>query len=302
MQSIVLNNPALSGLQQRVALATLLVPIIGAVAAVVWAVVYGVSTATWIVTAVMYFLTTAGLTIGYHRLFTHKSFKPGRPVKAALAIFGMMAAQGPVVFWVASHRRHHAFSDTPDDCHSPLQHGAGPAGRMRGMWHAHFGWMLSEGVTNAPFFAKDLLQDELIVWLNRRYLVWVLLGLAVPAAVGYGFGGAAGAIEGVLWGGFFRIFFVHQITWGLNSLNHVFGSRRYATSDNSRNIGWLALLTMGEGWHNNHHAYPSSARFGHASSEFDLGYRLIRLLCWCGLCRDVQEPNYATLAKKQATT
>jgi stearoyl-CoA desaturase (Delta-9 desaturase) len=301
MSSIVLNSPALSLLQQRVALLTLLVPTFGAAAAIWWAVTHGVGTVTWVVAFVMYAATTTGLTVGYHRLFTHRSFKPAPSVKAALAILGMMAAQGPLLFWVGSHRRHHAFSDTPDDCHSPIQHGSSLGGRLRGLWHAHFGWMLSGSVTNTPAFVKDLLQDEMLVWLNRRYVAWVALGLLIPAAIGWATGGADGLIEGLLWGGFFRIFFVHQITWGLNSLNHVFGSRRYDCDDNSRNIAWLALVTMGEGWHHNHHAYPNSARFGHMWWEIDPGYRLIRLLAACGLCRDVQEPNFAALAKKKTT-
>jgi stearoyl-CoA desaturase (delta-9 desaturase) len=297
-QAILLHSPVLSRQQQRVALATLLIPVIGALAAIYWAFAYGISTLTWVVALVMYVVTTLGLTVGYHRLFTHKSFKPNQLLKAALAILGMMAAQGPVVFWVAAHRRHHAFSDTPNDCHSPLQHGAGTRGRLRGLWHAHFGWMLSGEITNVPMFAKDLLQDDLIVWLNRRYLLWVLLGLAIPVAAGYVADGQTGAVEGLLWGGLLRIFFVHQITWGLNSLNHVFGYRSYECSDNSRNIRWLALVTMGEGWHNNHHAYPSSARFGHRPSELDIGYLAIRLFGALGLCADIREPDATHLARK----
>lgn len=158
--------------------------------------------------------------------------------------------------------------------------------------------MLTDSVTNVPNFAKDLIRDELIVWLNRRYLIWVALGLAIPAAIGYAVHGTTGALEGFLWGGLFRIFFVHQITWGLNSLNHTFGTRRYQCRDNSRNLGWLALITMGEGWHNNHHAYPSSARFGHAWWELDFGYFLIRLCAICGLCTDVKKPNYVALDEK----
>lgn len=298
MSSLVLNNPALSRLQQRVALATLLVPTLGATAAVAWAWQFGVAPMTWLVTGVLYAVTTAGLTVGYHRLFTHRAFLASPPVKVLLAVFGMMAAQGPLMFWVGSHRRHHAYSDTPQDCHSPLQHGEGVRGRLRGIWHAHIGWMLSGNVTNTPAFVKDLLQDHTLVMLNRRYLLWVALGLAMPAAVGFASGGVHGAIEGLLWGGFLRMFFVHHITWALNSLNHVFGSRRYACDDNSGNIAWLALITMGEGWHHNHHAAPHSARFGHLWWEIDIGYLVIRGLAACGLCHDVHEPNSLALRRK----
>jgi len=300
VQKILLVNPALARAQQRVALLTITVPAIGAAAAVYWAVTHGVSAVSVTVFAVLYLLTTAGLTVGFHRLLTHRAFKPGPATKAALAILGMMAAQGPVLFWVASHRRHHAFSDTKDDCHSPCMHGPGLKGRVKGLWHAHFGWMLKGQITNVPMFAKDLLQDPVVTALNRYYPFWVLLGIAIPAAIGaIAPGGWPGAIEGVLWGGLFRIFFVHQITWGLNSLNHVFGYRRYAGDDNSRNIAWLALITMGEGWHNNHHAYPGSAKFGHKWWELDVGFALILTLRALSLCTDVQYPSAQVLARKE---
>jgi stearoyl-CoA desaturase (delta-9 desaturase) len=303
VQKILLINPALARAQQRVAFLTMAVPVIGACGAVYWALTRGVSTVSLIVFAVLYLLTTAGLTVGFHRLFTHKAFKPTHTTKAVLAVLGMMAAQGPVLFWVASHRRHHAFSDTKDDCHSPCMHGATLTGRIKGLWHAHFGWMLKGEITNVPMFAKDLLQDHIVTTLNRYYTLWVLLGLAIPAAIGaIAPGGWAGAMEGLLWGGLFRIFFVHQITWGLNSLNHVFGFRRYSSDDNSRNIAWLALITMGEGWHNNHHAYPSSAKFGHKWWELDLGFAVIRTLRVLGLCNDVQYPNAEALARKEVAS
>lgn len=303
MKKILLINPALARAQQRVAFLTIVVPMIGAAGAIYWALTRGVSGETLVVAAILYLLTTTGLTVGFHRLFTHKAFRPARSVKAMLAVLGMMAAQGPVLFWVASHRRHHAFSDTTDDCHSPRTHGADLIGQIKGLWHAHFGWMLKGEITNVPMFAKDILQDHTVTTLNRYYTLWVLTGLAIPAAMGaVAPGGWSGAIEGLLWGGLFRIFFVHQITWGLNSLNHVFGVRRYSSDDNSRNIGWLALLTMGEGWHNNHHAYPSSAKFGHQWWELDLGFRVIRTLQLLGLCSDVQYPNGEALARKKVTS
>ncbi|MGE4243952.1 acyl-CoA desaturase [Ramlibacter sp.] len=288
MKNILIINPALGKIQTRVAFLTISVPAIGAIGAVWWGLAFGVGATTIAVTLVLYLLTTVGLTVGFHRLFTHRSFNPHVSVKAILAILGMMAAQGPLVFWVASHRRHHTFSDTPDDCHSPCLHGKGLRGRLKGLWHAHFGWMLKGEVTNVPMFARDLLQDEVVVLLNRHYLLWLTLSLIIPAVIGASQpGGWLGAMEGLLFGGLLRIFFVQQITWGLNSLNHVFGSRRYASDDCSRNIGWLALLTMGEGWHNNHHAYPGSARFGHKWWEVDLGFTLVRILQICGLCTEV---------------
>lgn len=298
MKKILINNLELSQKQKSVATLTIIVPAIGAMAAIAWAALHGISAFAMITFLIMYVLTTAGLTVGFHRLFTHKSFVPSPATKAGLAVLGMMAAQGPLLFWVASHRRHHAFSDTKDDCHSPCMHGDGFTGRMKGLWHAHFGWMLKGEITNVPVFARDILQDATLVKLNRFYLIWVSLGLLIPAAAeGLFFKSINGAIEGLLWGGFFRVFFVHQITWGLNSLNHVFGRRSYDSNDQSRNIGWLAFLTMGEGWHNNHHAYPSSAKFGHQWWELDLGYGVIRLLHKLKLCSAVVTPNNSTLAR-----
>jgi len=300
VEKILLNNPQLAREQRTVAALTILIPTLGACAAIAWAFVYGISNVTLIVCLVMYTLTTIGLTVGFHRLFTHKAFKASQATKIVLAILGMMAAQGPLLFWVSSHRRHHAYSDTKDDCHSPCTHGNDFIGQIKGLWHAHFGWMLKGEITNVPMFVKDLLQDSTLIKLNRFYLIWVSLGLAIPTLITWILTGTtAGAIEGLLWGGLFRIFFVHQITWGLNSLNHVFGSRRYKSDDQSRNIAWLALLTMGEGWHNNHHAYPSSAKFGHKWWELDFGYAVIRLLEICRLCSAVVRPNFQALVQKQ---
>jgi stearoyl-CoA desaturase (delta-9 desaturase) len=303
MKKILLENPQLSQEQRIVALLTIIVPTAGACAALAYAGMHGISGAAIFVFSLMYALTTAGLTIGFHRLFTHRAFKPAHATKVAFAILGMMAAQGPLLFWVASHRRHHAYSDTKDDCHSPCMHGTDFIGQVKGLWHAHFGWMLKGEITNVPMFAKDLLQDPVLIKLNRFYLLWVCLGMVIPALMAWAITGTtSGAVEGLLWGGLFRIFFVHQITWGLNSLNHVFGSRRYACEDQSRNIGWLALVTMGEGWHNNHHAYPSSARFGHKWWELDVGYAIIQVLKSLRLCTAVNTPNFESLARKTWNT
>jgi stearoyl-CoA desaturase (delta-9 desaturase) len=283
LNKILLHNPQLSKEQRVVAIFTILIPLIGTILSAAWI----------IIAFVLYLCTTCGLSVGFHRLFTHKAFKPSYVVKVTLAIMGMMAAEGPVLFWVASHRRHHAFSDTKNDCHSPCLHGDRFPGRLKGLWHAHFGWMLTGEITNTPMFAKDLLQDQTIIRLNRFYLLWVFIGLAIPAVFGWIITSTIhGVVEGLLIGGFSRIFFVHQVTWGLNSLNHTFGSRRYKTTDQSRNIAWLAVLTMGEGWHNNHHAYPNSAKFGHKWWEFDLGYRVISVLEKIGLCSAVNKPDF----------
>lgn len=294
---ITLVDSRLSKQHRRAGLVTMLLPFAGTLAAAVWTWQYGVAAATLWIAACLYLLTLTGLTVGFHRLFTHRSFQAKEGTKAVLAILGMMAAQGPLLFWVAAHRRHHAYSDEQEDCHSPCTHGDDFRGRLRGLWHAHVGWMLKGEITNVAF-AKDILRDDLLVFLSRHYLVWVSLGVALPGAAGWLSAGLPGAIEGVLWGGFVRIFLVHHVTWALNSLNHVFGTRRYRSSDNSRNIAWLALLSLGEGWHNNHHACPASARFGHKWWEIDVGYAVIRLLHLLGQCKGIRPPDEQILADR----
>jgi stearoyl-CoA desaturase (Delta-9 desaturase) len=297
-----INNPKLVATQKKVAAVTLLVPLMGAALYAYWYATVGVVTVvSWWSAAALYGLTIFGISVGFHRLFAHHAFKTGATTRALIAVSGMMAAQGPVLFWVSNHRRHHAYSDTPGDCHSPCTHGESSLARLSGLWHAHVGWMLGDHVTSPAAYAKDLCRDRTVMKVNRLYFLWVMAGLALPALVsGLVAQSWQGALEGLLLGGLTRICAVHHVTWGVNSLAHVLGARRYESEDNSRNLAWLALLTMGEGWHNNHHAFPASARFGHKWHELDVGYALIRLMQLLGICTEVQLPRSSRVDHEQS--
>jgi len=243
-----------------------------------------------VVLAITYALTGAGVTVGFHRLFTHRSFKTTRPVRALFAVLGSAAVEGPVIEWVSTHRQHHRFSDRPGDPHSPhVDHGVGWGGAMRGLFHAHLGWTF-HGVDRASpdRYAKDLLADPMMRVLDRTFLLWVIVGLAFPFGLGVALTGSiVGGLTGLLWGGAVRIFFVHHVTFSVNSLCHFFGRRRFPTGDESRNLAWLALPSFGEAWHNNHHAFPTSARHGLGRWQLDPGAWLIGGLERVGLAWDV---------------
>jgi len=220
----------------------------------------------------MYFVTAMGITIGYHRLFTHRAFEAPRPVKYLFAVLGSMAVQGPLIDWVADHRKHHAFTDTEGDPHSPHHdHGEGFKGAIEGLWYAHMGWLfVTQGTAQKRRFARDLLEDPGMRRISRAFPWLVLLGLAIPFALGFGLtGSVAGGLTALLWGGFVRIFMVHHVTWSVNSVCHFFGRRRFDTDDYSTNVFWLALPSFGESWHHNHHAFPRSARHGLRWYELD---------------------------------
>jgi stearoyl-CoA desaturase (delta-9 desaturase) len=238
----------------------------------------------------MYVVTAAGITVGYHRLLTHRSFRTHKATEYAFAAIGSMAVQGSVIAWVADHRKHHAHTDIDGDPHSPhVGHGEGAVGVMRGLWHAHTGWLLSEhGRADWKRYAPDLYEDPGMRLINRRFVSLVLLGLAIPALAGYLITGTlAGAATGLLWGGLVRIFFVHHVTWSVNSVCHFLGTRRFELDDRSTNVFWLALPSLGESWHHNHHAFPRSAEHGLRRWELDPSALLIRTLERLGLAWNV---------------
>jgi len=243
-----------------------------------------------VVMAITYLLTGLGVTVGYHRLFTHRSFKTGKAVRAAFAILGSAAIEGSVIEWVATHRMHHRFSDKEGDPHSPhVGHGAGWLGAVRGLIHAHVGWTF-RGVDRActKHYAPDLLADPVVCFVNRTFVVWLLAGLAFPALLGWALTGTlVGALTGFLWGGAVRAFFLHHATFSINSLCHFFGNRRFETGDHSRNLTWLAIPTLGEAWHNNHHAFPTSACHGLGRWQLDPSAWVISALAAAGLAWDV---------------
>ena len=239
--------------------------------------------------AFMYFITLIGITVGFHRLFTHHAFEARAPVRIGLAALGSMAVQGPVIGWVADHRKHHAFTDDDGDPHSPHGHGTGIRGALSGLLWAHMGWLLTEdGRADQNRFAPDLVEDRGISAVNALFLPLVLLGLAIPFGLGWLITGTiAGALTALLWGGLVRLFLAHHMTWSVNSICHYFGHRRFQTADQSTNVWWLSLASMGESWHHNHHAFPRSAFHGLRRWEVDVGAVVIRVLERLGLVWNV---------------
>lgn len=291
-------------LERRIAIGVVVTPFIGTIAALVWMGVYGISSVDVGLFLIMYAITTLGITAGFHRLFTHRSFKTGKTIQVLLGIAGSMAAQGPVLFWTACHRRHHASSDDSNDPHSPNVGGEGIWGKFLGLWHAHIGWMFNHNNENWLKYVPDLLRDNLIFKVSQWYFFWVFLGFLIPAILG-GFLSHSwqGTISGLLWGGFVRMFVVHQSTWSINSICHSFGSRSYETNDYSTNNLICALLAFGEGWHNNHHAFQTSAKHGIEWWQVDVTYWLIYILEKLGWASNVNLPNACLLkAKKTKST
>lgn len=240
--------------------------------------------------AAMYFATGFGITVGYHRLLAHHAFRTGPILRGALAVAGAMAIQGPVMRWVADHRRHHGWTDRPGDPHSPYPDAHSEVRSASGLWHAHLGWFFAEEKSAVRTFAPDLLRDPVVTAVDRLYPVWTLLSLAIPAALGFAADGADGAYRAFLWGGLTRVFVVQHVTWSINSIGHSFGARRFATPDASRNNKLLAWLALGEGWHNNHHAFPRSAIQGLRRNEVDLSGLLLRALERLGLVWNLHRP------------
>jgi stearoyl-CoA desaturase (Delta-9 desaturase) len=249
----------------------------------------------------MWMFTGLGLTVGYHRLFTHRAFSTGTAVSCMLIVMGSMAGRGSMLSWVAMHRRHHELSDQEGDLHSPNLHGDSVRGRLRGFLHAHMTWMIEHDYPNVAHYVPDLMAERTLLFVNRYYHLWVLLGLLMPAAIGGLVAGSLwGAISGFLWGGVVRMFAVEQAMSAINSVVHSFGTRPFATrGDNSRNLGIMAWLAWGEGWHNNHHAFPYSAAFGLRWFEFDPGYLFIRLLAVLGLAWNVKVPSPEKITRRR---
>jgi len=249
-----------------------------------------VSPADLAIAAAMYLFTAVGITVGYHRLLTHRSFQTAKPFEYAFAVLGSMAVQGPVVAWVSDHRKHHAHTDSEGDPHSPhVGHGSGVRGVLAGLWHAHTGWLMSnQGRADWHKYARDLRDDRGMVLISRQFGPLVILSLALPALAGYALSGTlAGAATGLLWGGLVRVFLVHHVTWSVNSVCHFFGTRRFDTDDRSTNVFWLALPSLGESWHHNHHAFPRSAVHGLRRWEIDPSAMLIGAMEKVGIARNV---------------
>ncbi len=243
-----------------------------------------------VVFTIMYLATGLGITVGFHRYFTHRSFKTSRPMRAILGVLGSVAIEGPIISWVADHRKHHTFADQEGDPHSPhVDHGVGWRGALRGLLHAHVGWLFihtQRGLRRR--YARDLIDDPIVNFVDRKFVFWAVGGLVASFLLGWAIGGSLFAgLTGLLWGGAVRLFVVHHVTFSINSLCHFFGRRRFETDDESRNLLWLAPFSFGESWHNNHHAFPTSAEHGMRRWEIDPSALVIRALEKVGLVWDV---------------
>jgi stearoyl-CoA desaturase (delta-9 desaturase) len=266
--------------QRRVVLALTVIPFVGFVLAIATLWGRGVGALELALFFTFYVFTGIGVTVGYHRLFTHRSFDAPRPVRMLFAIAGSMAVEGSVISWVANHRRHHAFADKDGDPHSPhLDEGEGIIGVLRGLWHAHVGWMFNDFKTEQERWARDLTRDPDMQKIDRLFPMLILVSFGLPAALGFVIAGSIWcAVGGFLWGGLARIFFLHHVTWSINSICHFYGKRPFETTDYSTNNWPLAFISFGESWHNNHHAFPTSAIHGLGRGQVDLGAVVITTL------------------------
>jgi stearoyl-CoA desaturase (Delta-9 desaturase) len=257
-----------------------------------------------VILLIMYVPIGLGVTVGFHRLLTHRSFRTFPWLRGLLGLLGTMAVEGPVISWVADHRKHHAYSDRLGDPHSPhVDHGGGWRGALRGLAHAHVGWLFNHSQRGArERFAGDLVADPVIRFVDRTFVLWSLAGLGIPFGLGALIGGTVDAgLQGMLWGGAVRILMLHHVTYSINSLCHFFGRQRFATDDHSRNLSWLALFSLGEAWHNNHHAFPTSAIHGMGQREVDISGIVISALERAGLVWEVQRISPNRQAQKALT-
>ena len=253
-----------------------------------------------VLAVVFYTVAGHGISIGFHRLFTHKSFKPNRPMKYALAIAGSLAIEGPVIRWVADHRKHHKFSDRDGDPHSPWKYGNTLGALTKGFYHAHVGWLFDTEQTPQRQYAPDLLKDKDIVRVSRMFPLLVAVSLLAPAVIGGLWSWSiSGALTAFFWASLVRIALLHHVTWSINSICHTFGDEEFEVRDKSRNVGWLAVLSMGESWHNLHHSDPSCARHGALPGQVDPSARVIWIFEKLGWVTDVKWPDARRLAAKR---
>ncbi|MDQ6935594.1 MAG: fatty acid desaturase [Actinomycetota bacterium] len=278
--------------KEQVALAIfIIVPFLAVLAAIPIAWGGWLSWTDVVITLVMYAVTGHGITVGYHRLFTHKAFKPNRLVKNALAISGSMAIQGPVIRWVADHRKHHKFSDRDGDPHSPWKYGADIRSLAKGFFHAHMMWLFDTEQTPQRKYAPDLMKDSDIVRISRQFPYWVAVSLIAPAVAGGLLTWSwQGALTAYFWGSLVRVALLHHVTWSINSICHTIGERPFLSRDKSANVWWLAIPSMGESWHNLHHADPTCARHGVLKGQLDTSARVIWALEKLGWVYDVRWP------------
>jgi stearoyl-CoA desaturase (delta-9 desaturase) len=256
----------------------------------------GLAWQNFVIAAIFYFVVAHGVTVGFHRLFTHKSFEASRPLKIALALIGSLSFQGSLIGWVADHRRHHMFTERDGDPHSPTRPPGQRFGRLRGLFHAHIGWLFEHASTSREKFAPDLLADRDIVFVDKLFVPCCVATFALPFGIGWVITGRfTGGLALFLWAGVLRVGLLHHVSWSTNSICHVFGRRPFNTDDSSKNFAPFAVLSMGESWHNAHHAFPALARHGVDRHQLDTSALLIRMFERLGWATRVRWPDPARL-------
>ncbi len=277
------------------------VPLLALIAAIPFAWGWGLGWADVAIAAVFYVITGLGITVGFHRYFTHGSFKAARPLRIALAVAGSLAMQGPVIDWVADHRRHHAFSDKEGDPHSPWLFGTSAGAVAKGFWHSHTGWLFNRDQTNEKRFTPDLLADRDVMRVNRLFVLLSAATLVVPALLGGLLTWSLwGAVTALFWAGLVRVALLHHVTWSINSICHMIGNAPFAARDHSRNVWPLAVLSFGESWHNLHHADPTCARHGVQRGQVDISARVIQAFEKLGWATAVRWPTPRRLERLAA--
>ncbi|WP_167464667.1 acyl-CoA desaturase [Nocardia brasiliensis] len=298
-RAIVQLNPKSARAKRIVALVTIGIPGIGFLIAVYLVVTGSASALDWILFAVLYAVQMLGITIGFHRYAAHKSFKTSRVFEGVMMIAGSMALEGPLLFWVITHRRHHRFADELGDPHSPNMSGPGLRGKLRGLWYAHIPWMFSDKESRVEVFAPDILRDRVLFNYSRTYPLWAMSSLALPALIGYLVGGSAGsAWSGFIFGGLARVFVANQAAWCVGSISHMIGTRPFATEDDSANNWLVAIFTFGEGLQNNHHAFSGAYRHAMRWWEPDLSGLILALLAKLRIVWDLKAPSASAVGSK----
>lgn len=273
-------------------LSVVTIPFLGLIVAIISLWGWGVGSVDVVLMLVLYLLTVLGITVGFHRLFTHRSFEASKFIQGLFAILGSMAIQGSLIKWVAMHRLHHQYSDTVNDPHTPYAYGQNWFGIIRGTWHSHIGWFFTPDPPGLSNYTKDLERSRMLVALSNLFPIWIIISLMIPTLIG-GFIASSweGALTGFIWGGLVRVFLVHHVTWSINSICHLWGENCAETSkDKSRNNVLFGILALGEGWHNNHHKFPTSARHGLKWWQVDLSYYVIWILEKLNLVHRVRLP------------
>jgi stearoyl-CoA desaturase (delta-9 desaturase) len=301
-----LHIGTLGGLQltfkERTAIALFIgIPFLAVLAAVPFAWGWGLGWHDIVIMIAMYYISGHGVTIGYHRYFTHSSFKANRPLRVALAIAGSLAAEGPVIRWVSDHRKHHRYSDQDGDPHSPWRYGTSVPALTKGLLYAHMGWLFDVEQTDPRQYAPDLLKDPAIVKVSRSFVLLTVASLLIAPLIGGLWAWSwQGAVTAFFWGSLVRIGLLHHVTWSINSICHAAGERTFKSRDKSGNVWWLAVLSMGESWHNLHHSDPTSARHGVLPGQVDSSARIIWIFEKFGWVRDVRWPTPDRIAARRA--